>query len=85
MWKAHVQRDAAGAIGVRYRRSDDKTFLNATVQQACRELRSDSPNTGLSLSTFEPFELKSANDHEIKSLLRHICIAAARSQAAVLY
>lgn len=63
----------------------DKTFLNATLQQACRELRSGSPNTGLSLSTFEPFELKSANDHEIKGLLRHICTAAARSQAAVSY
>ena len=63
----------------------DKTFLNATLQQACRELRSDSPNTGLSLSTFEPFELKSASDHEIKGLLRHMCTAAARSHAAISY
>jgi hypothetical protein len=63
----------------------DKTFLNATLQQACRELRPDSPNTGLSLSTFEPFELKSASDDEIKGLLRHMCTAAARSHAAISY
>lgn len=61
----------------------DKIFLNETLQQACRELRPDSPNTDVSLSMLEPFELKSASDHEINRLLRRMCAAAACSHAAV--
>jgi len=53
----------------------DKNFLNQTVQEACRELRPDSPNMGLTPSALQPFELNSLGYSGVQGLLRQICAA----------
>lgn len=53
----------------------DKNFLKQTLQETCRELRSDSPNVGLSGSALQPFELNSVGHHEVQNLIRRICVA----------
>lgn len=51
----------------------DKDFLKQTLQEASRELRSDSPNVGLPSSALHPFELNSLGYSELQGLLRRIC------------
>jgi hypothetical protein len=53
----------------------DKNFLKQTRQEACRELRSDSPNIGLPSSALQPVELNSLGYSEFQGLLRQICTA----------
>jgi hypothetical protein len=54
----------------------DRTFLEQTWQEACRELRRESPNVGLTASALRPFELNSRGYSELQGLLRRICAAA---------
>jgi hypothetical protein len=58
----------------------DKNFLQQTLQEACRELRSDSPNIELTSSELQPFELNSLGYSEFQGLLRQICTAVGFSR-----
>lgn len=55
--------------------STDNAFLKETLAQGCRELRSSSPNLGISESDVLPFELKSSKHSEVQRLIRKLCAA----------
>ena len=53
----------------------DKDFLKQTLAESWRELRSGSPNIGLSSAALHPFELRSLRYSEIQDLLQRLCAA----------
>ena len=53
----------------------DKNFLKQTLTESWRELRSDSPNMGLSSSALQPYELSSLEHSKFQDLLRQLCAA----------
>jgi hypothetical protein len=53
----------------------DKNFLEQALADSWRELRSDSPNVGLSSSALQPFELRYLGYSQLQNLLRQVCAA----------
>jgi hypothetical protein len=53
----------------------DRKFLTQVVAGAWHGLRSDSPNTGLTPSALQPFELHALRAGELRALLQRICAA----------
>jgi hypothetical protein len=56
-------------------RTTDMRFLEQTVEECDRDLRSNSPNQGVSLSVLQMFELQSLDYRELQGLLRTLCAA----------